>query len=489
MRGTGSFVEGLRMWDNWGGVLLSLGLALPAAAVSAEEDLAFFESKIRPLLAERCYECHSARASKVKGGLLLDSREGVQKGGDSGPVLVKGEPGKSLLLKALSYRDSDLQMPPEGKLADSEISLLREWIERGAPDPRDEPVGSVAVEPGIDYEEGRKFWSFVPPVSHEFPGVQAPEWPRKELDHFVLARMEEAGLSPAPEAGRRTLVRRAYLDLHGLPPTTEQVQAFVHDDRPDAWKQLIDELLASPRYGERWGRHWLDVARYSDSNGMDEDIAHPEAWRYRDYVIRSFNEDKRFDEFIVEQLAGDLLPGDSLEQRRDQVAALGFLSVGPKMLACDDPDKMRRDIVDEQLDTTGRAFMGMTLGCARCHDHKFDPVSIEDYYGMAGIFLSTKTLTKYTVVAHYHLHDLTEPEVAARWKEIGELEKKKGDKKTKEEEKKALEGRIAGLKKDLPSRHHVMGVTEDAVADTKVHLRGNYLTLGEEVPRRVLPVI
>ena len=489
VRGTGSFVEGLRMWDNWGGVLLSLGLALPAAAVSAEEDLAFFESKIRPLLAERCYECHSARANKVKGGLLLDSREGVQKGGDSGPVLVKGEPGKSLLLKALSYRDSDLQMPPEGKLADSEISLLREWIERGAPDPRDEPVGSVAVEPGIDYEEGRKFWSFVPPVSHEFPGVQAPEWPRKELDHFVLARMEEAGLSPAPEAGRRTLVRRAYLDLHGLPPTTEQVQAFVHDDRPDAWKQLIDELLASPRYGERWGRHWLDVARYSDSNGMDEDIAHPEAWRYRDYVIRSFNEDKRFDEFIVEQLAGDLLPGDSLEQRRDQVAALGFLSVGPKMLACDDPDKMRRDIVDEQLDTTGRAFMGMTLGCARCHDHKFDPVSIEDYYGMAGIFLSTKTLTKYTVVAHYHLHDLTEPEVAARWKEIGELEKKKGDKKTKEEEKKALEGRIAGLKKDLPSRHHVMGVTEDAVADTKVHLRGNYLTLGEEVPRRVLPVI
>lgn len=489
VRGTGSFVEGLRMWDNWGGVLLSLGLALPAAAVSAEEDLAFFESKIRPLLAERCYECHSARASKVKGGLLLDSREGVQKGGDSGPVLVQGEPGKSLLMKVLSYRDSDLQMPPEGKLADSEIALLREWIERGAPDPRDEPVGSVAVEPGIDYEEGRKFWSFVPPVSHELPGVQAPEWPRKELDHFVLVRMEEAGLSPAPEAGRRTLVRRAYLDLHGLPPTTEQVQAFVHDDRPDAWKQLIDELLASPRYGERWGRHWLDVARYSDSNGMDEDIAHPEAWRYRDYVIRSFNEDKRFDEFIVEQLAGDLLPGDSLEQRRDQVAALGFLSVGPKMLACDDPDKMRRDIVDEQLDTTGRAFMGMTLGCARCHDHKFDPVSIEDYYGMAGIFLSTKTLTKYTVVAHYHLHDLTEPEVAARWKEIGELEKKKGDKKTKEEEKKALEGRIAELKKDLPSRHHVMGVTEDAVADTKVHLRGNYLTLGEEVPRRVLPVI
>ncbi|MDP6208557.1 MAG: DUF1549 domain-containing protein, partial [Roseibacillus sp.] len=301
--------------------------------------------------------------------------------------------------------------------------------------------------------------------------------------------MDRAELLPAPEADRRTLVRRAYLDLHGLLPTTEQARAFVVDDRPDAWERLIDELLSSPRYGERWGRHWLDVARYSDSNGMDEDIAHPEAWRYRDYVIRSFNEDKRFDHFIVEQLAGDLLTGESLEQRREQVAALGFLSVGPKMLACDDPDKMRRDIVDEQLDTTGRAFMGMTLGCARCHDHKFDPVSTEDYYGLAGIFLSTKTLTKYTVVAHYHLHDLTEPGTTARWTEIGELEKKKGDKKTGEEEKKKLEGRIAELKKDLPGPYRVMGVTEDAVADAKVHLRGNYMTLGELVPRRVLPVI
>ena len=475
---------------NMGGRGLYGGLlVLLPGALSANDDLAFFESRIRPLLAEHCYECHSARASKVKGGLLLDSREGVQKGGDSGVVIVAGAPEKSLLLKALSYRDSDLQMPPDGKLADETIGLLREWISRGAPDPRNEPVEKVAEESGIDYEEGRKFWSFIKPVKPAPPEVRDGKWPRDGIDHFVLARMEEAGLRPAPEADRPTLVRRAYLDLHGLPPSTEQARAFVLDDRSDAWERLIDELLSSPRYGERWGRHWLDVARYSDSNGMDEDIAHSEAWRYRDYVIRSFNEDKRFDQFIVEQLAGDLLPGESLEQRREQVEALGFLSVGPKMLACDDPDKMRRDIVDEQLDTTGRAFMGMTLGCARCHDHKFDPVSTEDYYGLAGIFLSTKTLTKYTVVAHYHLHDLTDPGDAARWTEIAELEKKKGDKKTKEEEKKALEGRIAGLKKDLPRRHRVMGVTEDAVADTKVHLRGNYLTLGELVPRRVLPVI
>ena len=469
-------------------VLLLLGLLLPGVSVG-EDDLTFFESKIRPLLAAHCYECHSARSSEVKGGLLLDSRAGVRKGGDSGVVITPGDPAKSLLIKALSYRNSDLQMPPTGKLGDDKIALLEEWIRRGAPDPRDEPAREVKKESGIDYEEGRKFWSFVPLQRHALPVIRAKQWPRNSIDHFTLSGMEKSDLTPAAVADRRTLVRRAYLDLHGLPPTTEEIQAFVLDDQPDAWERLIDDLLASPRYGERWGRHWLDVARYSDSNGMDEDIAHPEAWRYRDYVIRSFNQDKRFDDFIVEQIAGDLLPHESLEQRRDQVAGLGFLSVGPKMLACDDPDKMRRDIVDEQLDTTGRAFMGMTLGCARCHDHKFDPVSIEDYYGLAGIFLSTKTLTKYTVVAHYHQHDLTDPEVASRWEEVAGLEKKRGDKKTPEEEKKVLGERIAELKKDLPSKHRVMGVTEDAVADTKVHLRGNYMTLGVGVPRRVLPVI
>jgi len=482
--------RGLRRWQGgileWKTVLLMM--LIPGVSL-AEDDLVFFESKIRPLLAAHCYECHSARSSEVKGGLLLDSRAGVAQGGDSGAVIVSGDPSRSLLLRALSYRNSDLQMPPTGKLSDEKIALLEEWIRRGAPDPRDEPAREVKEESGIDYEEGRKFWSFVPPRKHELPAVEATAWPRNSIDHFVLSRIENSGLAPAAVAERRILVRRAYLDLHGLPPTTKEIQDFVLDDRPDAWTRLIDKLLASPRYGERWGRHWLDVARYSDSNGMDEDIAHPEAWRYRDYVIRSFNEDKRFDDFIVEQIAGDLLPDDSLEQRRDQVAGLGFLSVGPKMLACDDPDKMRRDIVDEQLDTTGRAFMGMTLGCARCHDHKFDPISIEDYYGLAGIFLSTKTLTKYTVVAHYHQYDLTDPGVVERWEKIGTLEKKRGDKKTPEEEKKVLAEKVAELKKDLPPRHRVMGVTEDAVADTKVHLRGNYMTLGEKVPRRVLPVI
>lgn len=468
--------------------VFGLMAVLPSSAW-ADDGVAFFEAKIRPLLAEHCYECHSVRAKKLKGGLLLDSRAGVRKGGDSGAVLVPGKPDESRMIKALSYRDSDLQMPPDGKLDDALIDLLREWIAKGAPDPRDMPVGEVAVERGIDYQAGRKFWAFVPPREHALPEVSQKGWPRTGIDRFVLAGIEKAGLQPAVEADRRTLVRRAYLDLHGLPPATEQAEAFVLDQRPDAWEQLIEELLASPRYGERWGRHWLDVARYSDSNGMDEDIAHPHAWRYRDYVIRSFNENKPFDQFIVEQLAGDLLPGESMAEKRTKTVGVGFLSIGPKMLACDDPDKMRRDIVDEQIDTTGRAFMGMTLGCARCHHHKFDPISTEDYYGLAGIFLSTKTLTKYTVVAQYHVHDLTEPEVSKRWDKIAELEKRKGDKKTPGEEKKVLESELAELRKDLSQRHMVMGVTEDAIVDTKVHIRGNYLTLGEKVPRRVLPVI
>ena len=450
--------------------------------------MAFFEAKIRPLLAEHCYECHSVRAEQVKGGLLLDSRAGVRKGGDSGAVLVPGKPDESRLLKAVSYRDSDLQMPPEGKLDPSSVDLLRKWIAMGAPDPREEAVVALD-EGGIDYEMGRQFWAFVAPEEQALPEVAAEHWVRRDLDRFVLARLEKAGLAPAAEAGRRTLARRAYLDLHGLPPTTAEVEAFLSDFRPEAWEHLVDRLLESPRYGERWGRHWLDVARYSDSNGMDEDIAHPEAWRYRDYVIRAFNEDKPFDRFVVEQVAGDLLPGETLAERRSQTEAVGFLSVGPKMLACDDPDKMRRDIVDEQIDTTGRAFLGMTLGCARCHDHKFDPISTEDYYGLAGIFLSTKTLTKYSVVAQYHLHDLTEPEVRARWEKVAELEKQKAKKKISGEEKRKLEEEIAGLRKDLPPRHRVMGVTEDKTGDAKVHLRGNYLTLGELVPRRVLPVI
>ncbi len=328
-------------------------------------------------------------------------------------------------------------------------------------------------------------WAFSSVKNPPLPAVDTIQWAREDLDHFILAGIEERDSLPTKAAEKRTLVRRAYLDLHGLPPTTEQITVFLQDEREDAWKRLIDGLLESPRYGERWGRHWLDVARYADTNGMDEDIAHPSAWRYRDYVIAAFNEDKPFDQFIVEQLAGDLLPAKDLEEKRTRTVGLGFLSVGPKMLACDDPDKMRRDIVDEQMDTMGRAFLGMTIGCARCHDHKIDPISIEDYYGLAGIFMSTKTLTKYSVVAEFHEHNLTEETHQKRWQDVRRLEAVRKKKETPKEEKERLGNEIAILKKDLPAPFKVMGVTEYPTQNVKVHLRGDYLTLGEEVPRGV----
>jgi hypothetical protein len=328
-------------------------------------------------------------------------------------------------------------------------------------------------------------WAYAPVENPELPKVDTADWTREEMDFFVLAGIEKRDYLPTKPATKRTLIRRAYLDLHGLPPSTSQIEAFLSDERPDAWGRLIDELLQSPRYGERWGRHWLDVARYADTNGMDEDIAHPSAWRYRDYVIRSFNKDKPFDRFIVEQLAGDLLPAKDLVQKREQIVGLGFLSVGPKMLACDDPDKMRRDIVDEQMDTMGRAFLGMTIGCARCHDHKIDPISIKDYYGLAGIFMSTKTLTKYSVVAEFHEHDLTKEEHQKKWLEVRRLEGEQKKKETPKDKKDKLAKEITALKKGLPAPFKVMGVTEYPTQDVKVHLRGDYLTLGEEVPRGV----
>lgn len=328
-------------------------------------------------------------------------------------------------------------------------------------------------------------WSLIPASGAAAPAVSNGEWATGPLDRFILAKIEAVGRAPTPQADRRTLARRVWLDLHGLPPSTEELESFLLDNRPDAWPRLVDSLLASPRYGEYWGRHWLDVARYADSNGMDEDIAHPDAWRYRDYVIASFNMDKPFDRFIEEQIAGDLLPAADLERKRQQTVGVGFLSVGPKMLACDDPDKMRRDIADEQIDTTGRAFLGMTFGCARCHDHKFDPVSIEDYYGLAGIFMSTRTLTKYTVVAEIHEHDLSTPEEKQRRGKIAEIEKKRDDATTSADEKSQLAVEIIALQKDLPPPFQVMGVSDSKVEDVPVHLRGNYRTPGETVPRRL----
>ena len=379
--------------------LLAVLLSQPLIAGPAN-DGDYFEKKIRPLLARHCYACHSSASQPVMGGLILDQEESFRKGGTRGSPVVAGDPESSLLIRAVTHRDEKLRMPLAGRLPDEEIALLTNWVRMGAP-------WGVTADPDRAASEKEGFWAFDPPLEPSLPQVRRAGWVRSPIDRFILARLEAEGLEPAPATDRRTLIRRASFDLTGLPPTIEEIRDFLQDRSPGAYARLIERLLASPRYGERWGRHWLDVARYADSNGLDENMAHTTAFRYRDYVVQALNRDKPYDLFVREQLAGDLLPdsGD-LETTLERWTATGFLSLGPKMLAEDDPVKMRMDIIDEQLDTSFRAFLGLTLGCARCHDHKFDPISIRDYYSLAGIFRSSKTMEHHKVVAEWHEHVL-----------------------------------------------------------------------------------
>jgi Protein of unknown function (DUF1549)/Protein of unknown function (DUF1553)/Planctomycete cytochrome C len=373
-----------------------------SALGAGESDVAFFEKEVRPILVERCYECHSA-GKKTKGGLALDTREGTLKGGDTGKAVVAGEPDKSLLIEAVRYKNHDLQMPPKKRLTNGQVKALEEWVEKGAVDPRTQPA-IASRERKIDMAEGRKFWSFAPLSSPETPAGSAVLTP---IDAFILEKLEQKGLGMAPPADKFTLLRRASYDLTGLPPTPAEILAFQADHSPDAFEKVVDRLLVTPQYGERWGRHWLDVARYADSNGMDENVAFGNAWKYRDYVVRAFNEDKPYDQFVIEQLAGDLLP-----KNEDALCATGFLALGARVLAEPDLQKMQMDIIDEQIDTLGKAFLGMTLGCARCHDHKFDPVTQEDYYALGAIFRSTRSLSpeKMGAIKFWYEHSVASPE-------------------------------------------------------------------------------
>ena len=385
--------------------LFAAGLLLVQAGFAAEDDSAFFEKNVRPLLVAKCQVCHGSSAPMA--GLMLDSREHILKGGGRGAAVIAGQPAASLMIKAVTGAAGVPKMPPSGTLKDSEVAALTEWIQRGA------PWGAAS---GSAAAGGKaKFWAFDAPREEPAPAVKDAGWAKSPLDRFVLAGLEAKGLRPAAPADKRTLIRRATFDLTGLPPTEEHVRAFLADSSPEAFAKVIDRLLESPRYGERWGRHWLDVARYADSNGLDENLVYRHAWRYRDYVIQAFNKDKPYDQFVREQLAGDLLPAAAdLPTRFERWTATGFLSLGAKMLAEDDPLKMEMDIVDEQLDTAARTFMGLTVGCARCHDHKFDPIPTADYYAMAGIFKSSKTMENFKVVAKWHEYVLApDDEVAS----------------------------------------------------------------------------
>ena len=434
-------------------------------------------------------------------------------GGAAGVSIVPDEPDESLLLTALKYVDDDLQMPPDNILSDEQIADVRKWIEMGAPHP--DADGEIPEPTNtVDIDAGKQFWAFQPRRPVAVPRVDNSAWTRTPIDHFILAKLAQNSLEPSPAASKRTLIRRATFDLVGLPPTPDEVAAFLADESLEAFSRVVDRLLGSVQYGERWGRHWLDVARYADSNGLDENIAHGNAWRYRDYVIAAMNSDKPFDTFVVEQLAGDQLPSDDIAIRHERLIATGFLSLGPKVLAEVDERKMEMDIIDEQIDTVGRAFLALTLGCARCHDHKFDPIPTKDYYALAGIFKSTKTMESFTKIARWHENEIAtsaeikakekhDQKIAAQTATIADYVKranatllqKLGTDKTLPKdpesqydedtrtELKSLRDRLAELESaaiDLPT---AMGVIDADVADIKIHVRGSHLTLGKTSPR------
>ncbi len=365
------------------------------AADATGSDTAFFEARIRPVLAKQCYGCHSVESGKSKGGLLLDTRDGIRTGGERGPAVVPGDPVKSVLLTAISHTDPDLQMPPKkAQLPKPVIADIERWIKMGAPDPRETSARTVA-KPPVDLESGRKFWAYQTPVPAPLPKSQDPKWARRDLDHFILAKLEESKLAPSPDAEPVILLRRLHFDLVGLPPAEAAVTAFVKrveaEGMDAALAVEVDALLKSERFGERWGRHWLDVARFAESNGRESNLTFPHAWRYRDYVIDAFNADKPFDRFVTEQIAGDLLPAKDDAERAQLLIATGFLAFGAKGLNEMNEAQFAADVADEQIDTVTRAVMASSVACARCHDHKFDPFHMTDYYALAGIFRSTKT--------------------------------------------------------------------------------------------------
>src|SRR5262245_5691998 len=475
----------------------------------------FFEKEVRPLLVEICHKCHGGK--KTEGGLSLTSRAAVLKGGERGPAVVPGKPTESLLIKAVNHT-GDLKMPLNGKLAAKEVEKLTLWVARGAVWPDSGEATKTPARYSVT-EKQRRWWAFQPVREVPVPGVTDNEWPRSDLDRFVLAELEKRSIRPAKPAERRALLRRATFDLTGLPPTTEEVETFLKDDSPDAFARVVDRLLASPAYGQHWARHWLDVVRYADYHDGNPKARNPvceplEAWRYRDWVVRSFNRDLPFDQFIVHQIAGDLLPApDGKEPYADGLIATTFLVNGAWDRGDADKEKMVSDMVDDQIDTVGKAFMGLTLGCARCHDHKFDPLAQTDYYALAGIFYSTRMLTELGTKGGeitLQRRALAPKDVVARraaqLKQIAELNAKlagtnSNDLKSPKEPlddsaRKAILERRDKIQSELvPEPPLALAVSEGGVPgglfpniqDVPLHVRGSYTRLGSVVPR-AMPV-
>jgi hypothetical protein len=443
-------------------------LAAEERAAPTPEQLTFFESKIRPVLVTHCYECHAADAKIVQGGLLIDSREGLLKGGDSGEAIVPGKVDESLLIKAL--RHDGIKMPPKGKLADGVVQDFEAWIAMGAPDPRigKEPL----VARTIDIEAGRKHWAFQPVADPAAPVVKDESWSVDPLDRFVLARLEQQGLRPSTDADRYTWLRRVSLDLTGLPPSPAEIDAFVKDNSPHACEAVVDRLLGSRAYGERWARHWLDLTGYADMIGTSNNVFAEYAWRYRDYLIEAFHKDKPFDRFVREQMAGDLLPFNSPQERAENITATGFLMVGDVEIVEPDKAKMEADHIDTQVAKIGTAFLGMTLNCVRCHDHKFDPIGLPDYYGIAGMLRSSPSTHKIPFGVWSLLNSTELPEtaeqLAARQKLEAEHAKKlstlKSERDQLEAEKKSVSDELAQLEQAAKAAEKTDGAEKSAPA-------------------------
>ena len=492
-----------------------------ANAQTAEPDavvIEFFERKIRPIFVTHCAECHSTAGKKHLGGLLLDSRDGWARGGDSGPAIVPGDPEKSLLILAIRQTDKDLRMPPKQKLTETQIADLEAWVKAGAVDPR---AATVAVDNlqarpkyGMSLEDGRQFWSFVPVSEPAIPTVQNKAWPRNAIDSFLLARMEQVGIKPAADASPRTLLRRVTFDLTGLPPTPAEMDAFLADKSPEAFEKVIDRLLESPRYGERWGRHWLDVVRYADTSGNASDYPVPQAYRYRDWVIRAFNRDLPYDQFLREQLAGDLLPGGTDAERFDRTVATGYLAIARRFGG--DRKGEHHLTLEDTIDNVGRAMLGASIACARCHDHKFDPFTMSDYYGLYGIFESTrypypgaeadKKQADFVVLLTPHeIESVLAPyreKVAAIEAEVKSLEaalaevKQQADSPEKTAAVDAAAKLVAEAQKkrtavlaEAPALPDAYAVADGKAANTKMQLRGDPKRLGDETPRHFPAVL
>ncbi len=480
--------------------LLPAGLLLVACPIfAAEENFDFFEKNIRPVLAAKCYGCHNSASKAPMGGLTVDTREGLRRGGKSGaPAVVPGKPEDSLLLRAIEHSTKDLKMPPGQALPAEQVQAFSAWIKMGAPDPRD-GAAVVSSKPAYDWEKERKHWAYQPLRNAAPPTENEPEWNRTAVDKFLRAKLREKGLQPLARTDKRTLLRRVTFNLTGLPPTAAETDAFLADASATAFEKVVDRLLASPAYGEHWGRHWLDVVRYADTAGDASDFPVPEMFRYRNYVIRSFQSDKPYNTFLREQLAGDTLPFANPEDRRDKLIATGYLANSRRFGQTMGEFHLT---VDDTIENLGKAVLGLSVGCARCHDHKFDPIPTRDYYALAGIFNSSNYshagLEHHQYLEHYKALDAKDEErlnklqdkLTANYRTVKSGAKLKESKDPLERLKFfEAQAELELARRTWPDVPMIYGVSEGKPQNARIMVKGDPKALGPEVPRGFLSIL